>query len=269
MNKQCPHLEDVQSSKATYSLAIDRVGIKDYHIPLVVKDLANEKQHSVAKVDMAVDLPADFKGTHMSRFIEAMEEWKENSSDRLDYSSMKMLLERVRTKLDAQKAYIKFSFPYFITKTAPVSNAKACVDYQCSFTGEWDKKEEKPNFLIQIEVPVTTVCPCSKAISQYGAHGQRTIIKMQIKLTKFSWLEEFIHIAEKAGSAPIYSILKRPDEKFVTEQAYENAYFVEDVVRNVVNSLEKHEHVEWYKVEVESHESIHGHNAFAVIEKKI
>lgn len=264
----CPHLEDVQSSKAKHPLAIDKVGIKEFHIPLVIRDLANEKQHSIAKVAMSVDLPADFKGTHMSRFIEAMEEWRENAEEKLDYLSLKTLLERVRTKLDAQKAYISFRFPYFMTKEAPVSKAKAPVSYQCCFTGEWDKTWEKPIFLIEIDVPVTTVCPCSKAISQYGAHGQRTYIKMQIKLSKFSWMEEFIHIAEEAGSAPIYAILKRPDEKYVTEQAYENAYFVEDVVRNVAYHLEQHEHVEWYKVTVESHESIHGHNAFAVIEKR-
>ena len=268
MHTPCFHLEDVQSTKAQHPLAIDRVGIKDFHIPLVVRDLAHEKQHSIAKVDMSVDLPADFKGTHMSRFIEALEEWRENAEEKLDYASLKALLEQVRSKLNAQKAFISFDFSYFITKSAPVSGAKAPVCYQCRFTGEWDKTWDKPIFLIEMEVPVTTVCPCSKAISEYGAHGQRTYIKMQIKLSKFSWMEEFIHIAEKAGSAPIYAVLKLPDEKFVTEQAYENAYFVEDVVRNVAYHLDSHEHVEWYKVIVESHESIHGHNAFAVIEKK-
>lgn len=268
MHNSCPHLEDVQSTKAQHPLAIDKVGIKDFHIPLVVRDLAHEKQHTIAKVDMSVDLPADFKGTHMSRFIEALEDWRENADEKLDYASLKTLLEQVRSKLNAQKAFISFNFPYFITKNAPVSDAKAPVCYQCCFTGEWDNTWEKPLFRIEIDVPVTTVCPCSKAISEYGAHGQRTYIKMQLKLSKFSWIEEFIHIAEKAGSAPIYAILKRPDEKFVTEQAYENAYFVEDVVRNVAYHLEQHEHVEWYKVTVESHESIHGHNAFAVIEKK-
>jgi Uncharacterized conserved protein len=268
MKNSCAPLEDIQSTKAKHPLAIDKVGIKDFHIPLVVRDLANEKQHSIAKVDMSVDLPADFKGTHMSRFIEALEEWRENSEEKLDYASLKNLLEQVRNKLNAQKAYLSFNFPYFITKKAPVSHAAAPVSYQCRFTGEWDKTWDKPAFLIEIEVPVTTVCPCSKAISKYGAHGQRTYIKMHIKLSKFSWIEEFVHIAEQAGSAPIYAVLKRPDEKFVTEQAYENAYFVEDVVRTVAYQLDKHEHVEWYTVIVESCESIHGHNAFAMIEKK-
>ena len=203
MKNYCAPLEDIQSTKAKHPLAIDKVGIKDFHIPLVVRDLANEKQHSIAKVDMSVDLPADFKGTHMSRFIEALEEWRENSEEKLDYASLKNLLEQVRNKLNAQKAYLSFNFPYFITKKAPVSHAAAPVSYQCRFTGEWDKTWDKPAFLIEIEVPVTTVCPCSKAISKYGAHGQRTYIKMHIKLSKFSWIEEFVHIAEQAGSAPI------------------------------------------------------------------
>jgi len=261
-------LADVQSAPAEFAVAIDKVGIKNFRIPLVVKDMTNSFQHTVAQVEMGVDLPASFKGTHMSRFVEALEAFRESANEKLDYASLKKLLQNVCSKLDAQKAFICFRFPYFITKKAPVTQASAQVVYDCAFMGEIDKNTDKPTFLLEVNVPVTTVCPCSKAISKAGAHGQRTYITMQIKLDCFTWLEEFIHIAEESGSAPIYALLKREDEKAVTEQAYENAYFVEDVVRMVASKLEAHEHVIWFKVEVESHESIHGHNAFASIESK-
>ncbi len=261
-------LEDVQNSPSSLALAIDRVGIKNFQMPIIVKDLENSFQHTVANVEMGVDLPAEFKGTHMSRFIEALEQFRQNTNEKLDYPSFKELLAHICHKLHAEKAIICFNFPYFITKMAPVSKAKAKVMYDCSFTGELDKNNHNYSFMIEIKVPVTTVCPCSKAISQAGAHGQRTMIKMKIILNRFSWLEEFINMAESCGSAPIYAILKREDEKFVTEQAYANACFVEDVVRQVANKLENHEHVKWYNVEVESYESIHGHNAFASITKK-
>lgn len=261
-------LEDVQSAPSELALPIDRVGIKEFRMPLVVKDMENSFQHTVAYVDMGVELPAAFKGTHMSRFVEALESFRVASNEKLDYPSLKALLQNVCTKLDAQKATICFKFPYFMTKKAPASGASAQVVYDCAFTGIIDKDREKPDFILEIDVPVTTVCPCSKAISKAGAHGQRTHINMQIRLEKFTWLEDFIHIAESSGSAPIYAILKREDEKAVTEQAYENAYFVEDVVRQVASKLEAHEHVLWYKVQVESFESIHGHNAFACIEGK-
>ena len=262
------NLEDVQNAKSDFAVDIDRVGIKDFCMPLAVRDMANSFQHTIAHVDMGVDLPAAFKGTHMSRFIEALEAFRESSNEKLDYPSLKRLLQNVCTKLDAQKASICFRFPYFMTKQAPVSKASAQVAYNCALTGEIDRDTENPTFLIEIDVPVTTVCPCSKAISRAGAHGQRSHIIMKIRIDRFTWLEEFIHIAEASGSAPIYALLKREDEKAVTELAYDNAYFVEDVVRSVANKLKEHEHVTWFRVEVESHESIHGHNAFACIESK-
>lgn len=265
-NKTKIELEDVQSAPSELALPIDRVGIKDFRMPLVVKDMEHSFQNTVACVDMGVDLPAAFKGTHMSRFVEALEAFRVTSNEKLDYSSLKSLLHSVCEKLDAQKASICFRFPYFMTKKAPVTEARAQVVYDCAFTGIMDKNKEKPEFILEVDVPVTTVCPCSKAISKAGAHGQRTHINMQIRLEKFTWLEEFIHIAELSGSAPIYAILKRKDEKAVTEQAYENAYFVEDVVRQVASRLHAHEHVVSYKIQVQSFESIHGHNAFACIE---
>lgn len=262
-------LMDVQSSPSSVALDIDRVGVKHVELPLVVKDRDKGHQHTVASVDMGVDLPAAFKGTHMSRFVEALENWREASAEELDYASMKRLLSDVLTRLHAHRAYAKFNFPYFRTRKAPVSGREAPVRYLCRLTGELEEGQEGPRFLLELEVPVTTVCPCSKAISRAGAHGQRAVVRMGLRMSRFEWLEGFIDIAEESGSAPIHTLLKRPDEKFVTEQAYDNALFVEDVVRNVATRLERHTHVTWFRVEVESEESIHGHNAFASIERTV
>lgn len=260
-----PSLQDVQSRPADLPVDIDRVGISALRLPLVVRDRDQGRQHTVATVDMGVDLPAAFKGTHMSRFVEALEHWREHSDEKLDYPSMKRLLEDVRQRLQARKAFITFRFPYFRTKSAPVTGSCAPVGYECRFTGELDG--DRLVFLLEMDVPVTTVCPCSKAISRAGAHGQRALVRMAVRMSKFAWLEEFIDLAEESASAPIYSLLKREDEKAVTEQAYDNACFVEDVVRNAAARLNEHPHVSWFRVHVESFESIHCHNAFACIER--
>jgi len=260
-------LQDVQSSPSSVALDIDRVGVKRVELPLVVKDRDAGRQHTVASVDMGVDLPAEFKGTHMSRFVEALEDWREVSGEELDYASMKRLLSDVLERLHARRAYARFSFPYFRIRKAPVTGHAAPVRYTCRLTGELEAGQEGPHFLLELDVPVTTVCPCSKAISRAGAHGQRATVRLALRMNRFEWLEGFIDIAESSGSAPIYALLKRPDEKFVTEQAYDNALFVEDVVRNVAAKLEAHPSVTWFSVEVESEESIHGHNAFACIER--
>lgn len=260
-----PPLQDVQSRPADLPVDIDRVGISAFRMPLVVRDRDQGRQHTVATVDMGVDLPAAFKGTHMSRFVEALEHWREHSDEKLDYPSMKRLLEDVRQRLHAQKAFITFRFPYFRTKAAPVTGSSAPVSYECRFTGELDG--DRLRFLLEMDVPVTTVCPCSKAISRAGAHGQRALVRMAVRMGKFAWLEEFIDLAEESASAPVYSLLKREDEKAVTEQAYDNACFVEDVVRDAAARLGRHPHVTWFRVHVESFESIHCHNAFACIER--
>ncbi|MBQ5728645.1 MAG: GTP cyclohydrolase I FolE2, partial [Mailhella sp.] len=262
-------LQDVQSSPSSVALDIDRVGVKHVQLPLVVKDRDKGHQHTVASVDMGVDLPAAFKGTHMSRFVEALENWREASGEELDYGSMKRLLSDVLERLQAHRAYARFSFPYFRIRKAPVTGHEAPVRYLCRLTGELEAGQERPSFLLELDVPVTTVCPCSKAISRAGAHGQRASVRIALRMSRFEWLEGFIDIAEESGSCPIYALLKRPDEKFVTEKAYDNALFVEDVVRNVAARLESHPHVTWFSVEVESEESIHGHNAFASIERDL
>lgn len=253
-------MEDVQNSPALVPMRIDRVGVKELHLPVVVRDRRNGSQHTVAAVDMGVELPSSFKGTHMSRFVEALEDW----SEELNYQSMKRLLEEVRQRLGARRAHIMFKFPYFVRKEAPASGSSGLVCYHCRLTGEL--AEAKPSFLLEVEVPVMTVCPCSKAISTEGAHSQRTLVRLTVRLKGFSWLEEFIEIAEEGGSSPVFTLLKREDEKYVTEHAFARPTFVEDVVRAVAIRLREHPQVTGFRVEVESLESIHSHNAFACIE---
>ncbi|MBQ4132930.1 MAG: GTP cyclohydrolase I FolE2 [Desulfovibrionaceae bacterium] len=254
-------MKDIQNSPALVPMPIDRVGVKGLTLPIVVSDKENGSQHSVAEVDLTVDLPAHWRGSHMSRFVEALENWQEE----LSYQSMKKLLKDVKTRLDAKVAHIEFRFIYFLQKVSPATRAENLMGYNCRLLGEMDAGD-KPKFLLEIKVPVMTVCPCSKAISDEGAHSQRADLRIAVRMCKFVWLEEFIEIAESAGSSPVYPLLKREDEKFVTEAAFAKPAFVEDVVRNVGHALLNHPGVSWFRVEVESHESIHAHNAYACIE---
>lgn len=254
-------MEDVQSHAPQVALNIDRVGVRELRLPLLVRDRTKGTQQTVASVDLGVDLPSAFKGTHMSRFVETLEEWNAEIS----YQSVRRLLLDIKQRLEARRAYARFCFPYFIKKSAPASGIPALVSYQCRLTGELD--DEGQHFCLEVDVPVMTVCPCSKAISDEGAHSQRAMVRMSLRMKVFSWLEDFIDIAEASGSSAVYTLLKREDEKFVTEHAFAHPTFVEDVVRNVAQRLSEHGQVEWFSVEVESMESIHNHNAFARIER--
>ncbi len=256
-------MEDVQSHAPQVALNIDRVGVRELKLPLLVRDRSRGTQQTVASVDLGVDLPSAFKGTHMSRFVEALEQW----NDELSYQSMRRLLCAIKEKLGARRAYARLCFPYFITKRAPSSGSPATLSYECRLTGELDDGGQ--SFILELDVPVMTVCPCSKAISREGAHSQRTMVRMRMRMKAFSWLEEFIDIAEASGSSAVYTLLKREDEKFVTEHAFAHPTFVEDVVRNVAQRLLEHGQMEWFSVEVESMESIHNHNAFARIERNL
>lgn len=256
-------MEDVQSHAPQIPLNIDRVGVRELRLPLLVRDRTRGTQQTVASVDLGVDLPSEFKGTHMSRFVEALEQW----NDEISYQSVRRLLQDIRQRLEARRAYARFGFPYFISKAAPASGSPALVSYQCRLTGELDDAGQ--HFILEVDVPVMTVCPCSKAISNEGAHSQRAMVRMRLRMKAFSWLEDFIDIAEASGSSAVYTLLKREDEKYVTEHAFAHPTFVEDVVRNVAQRLSEHGQVEWFSVEVESMESIHNHNAFARIERHI
>ena len=256
-------MEDVQNSPASVALPIDRVGVKSLRLPIIVRDKENGQQHTVADVKLSVDLPAHFKGTHMSRFVEALEDW----SEELDYASFKNLLADIAKRLEARKAFVTFTFPYFKRQDSPASGRVGLMDYTCCLRGEYS--EEHLDITLGVEVPVMTVCPCSKAISDEGAHSQRATVNVQAKAHGFCWIEDLISIAEESGSCKVYSLLKRSDEKFVTEAAFANPAFVEDVVRKTADGLLKHPRITWFRVEVESMESIHNHSAFASIERTV
>jgi GTP cyclohydrolase IB len=256
-------LRDVQSAPASVPVDIDRVGVRHFHFPLIVRERAQGRQHTVAKVEMGVDLPASFKGTHMSRFIEALQDW----SGILDYNGLKHLLADIKNRLEAQKAWIHFQFPFFLEQASPSTGSVARMDYQCQVSGEFQKRDLL--FSLGVEVPVMTVCPCSLAICEQGAHSQRAMVRISTRNKGLIWLEDLIELAQDAGSSPVYALLKREDEKVVIEHAFGKPCFVEDVVRNVSNGLGLLSQVIWYRVEVESQESIHNHSAYACIERTV
>ncbi|PIE68979.1 MAG: GTP cyclohydrolase I FolE2 [Deltaproteobacteria bacterium] len=253
-------MQDIQSGPSMVPLAIDRVGVKNLTHPLIVRDRQQGQQHTVATMDLSVDLPAAFKGTHMSRFLEALGDW----SGILDYASFRQLLEDLTIRLQAQRAHLCFTFPYFREQTAPVSKSPALMDYQCLLQGKWEK--DRMEMILEVDVPVMTVCPCSLAICERGAHSQRAVVKIATRFSGLLWIEDLIDIGQGAGSSAVYPLLKREDEKDVTDTAFTNAAFVEDVVRKAAQKLAKHPQVHGYRVEVESMESIHNHSAYACIE---
>jgi GTP cyclohydrolase I len=253
-------MRDIQSGPPDVALAVDRVGIKNFRLPLTVRDRVLGRQHTVADVELSVDLPARFKGTHMSRFVEALSGF----TGELDLVSFKTLLADVRARLEAENAHLTLRFPYFLSKSSPASGATALMDYACQVSGEFVGGKFRQT--LGVDVPVMTVCPCSLAISDQGAHSQRAVVSIRCRFSGFVWLEELVEIAEGAGSSPVYALLKREDEKYVTEQAFANPTFVEDVARRVASALHEHPKVTWFRVEVESFESIHNHSAFAGIE---
>jgi GTP cyclohydrolase IB len=253
-------IEDVQNRADTRRIPINRVGVKDVYHPVRVKDRSGGEQHTIANFNMYVNLPHDFKGTHMSRFIEILHHEREISVD-----SFRALLEEMTRRLDADAGHIEMSFPYFVMKKAPVSGVESLMDYRASLIGE--HHDECTDMWIKVVVAVTSLCPCSKKISEYGAHNQRSHITLTVKIREHIWIEELIDLAEKEASCELYGILKRPDEKYVTEHAYDNPKFVEDMVRDIALRLNADERVLAYVVESENFESIHNHSAYALIEK--
>ncbi len=252
-------LKDVQGQADYRQMPLKHVGIKKLKWPIVVKDRAKGEQHTVADFTMAVDLPQNVRGTHMSRFVAAL-----SKLGIIHPAGLESILDNLKEKLQAQKAMVDMEFPYFIEKTAPVSGEKALLDLHCHYRAE---KADKFSLYVCVEVPIHTLCPCSKEISSNGAHNQRAIARLETKNARMVWIEELAEMAEHGASAPIYSLLKRPDEKFVTEQAYATPRFVEDAVREIAMVMAEDERIGWYRVTVESMESIHNHNAFACIER--
>ena len=253
-------LEDVQGRADARRLPINRVGIKDIRHPVRVKDRSAGEQHTIANFNMYVSLPHNFKGTHMSRFVEILHGEREISVE-----SFRAMLEKMTERLEADTGHIEMSFPFFVMKKAPVSGVESLMDYQATLIGE--RRDGKTETWVRVVVPVTSLCPCSKKISDYGAHNQRSHVTIKAKLRSHLWIEEIIGIAESEASSELYGILKRPDEKYVTERAYENPKFVEDLVRDVAGRLNTDDRIAEYTVEAENFESIHNHSAYALIER--
>lgn len=260
-------MEDVQNRRDNRGVALDEVGVSGLRYPIIVLDQGQGQQHTIAQIAMSVNLPHHFKGTHMSRFLEILNEHRGEVTMR----TLPAMLQALRDRLQAESAKVEVAFPYFVERAAPVTGARALMDYGCAFLGE--RRGQEDAFLLRVEVPVTTLCPCSKAISDYGAHNQRGSVTIEVKTRVddegqqiLIWIEELINIAERSASAPVYPLLKRADERHVTMQAFDNPVFVEDIVREVAVELRADERVAWFRVRAVNDESIHNHSVFAQVE---
>ncbi|MCG8435877.1 MAG: GTP cyclohydrolase FolE2 [Gammaproteobacteria bacterium] len=254
------NIADVQGSADTRNIPINKVGIKDIRHPVRVKDRSGGEQHTIATFNMYVDLPHDFKGTHMSRFVEILE----NHEREISVDSFKDMLAEMTTRLEAKSGHIEMNFPYFVSKNAPVSGVESLMDYSVALIGE--SCNNQINLDIRVIVPVTSLCPCSKKISDYGAHNQRSHVTLRARTRDFVWIEELIDIIEEEASCELYGLLKRPDEKYVTERAYDNPKFVEDMVRDIAVRLNADDRIASYTIESENFESIHNHSAYAKVQ---
>jgi len=252
-------IPDIQNYNDHRRIAIDRVGIKGIRHPVVVRDRSGREQHTVARFNMYVGLPHNFKGTHMSRLVEILA----NHEYETTVESFKHIVDEVTEALDAESGLVEMCFPYFITKAAPVSRVQSLMDYDVTFIGEI--KDRSLHTWVKVVVPVTSLCPCSKEISDYGAHNQRSHITVCVKLSEFVWLEDIIESVEQTASCELYGLLKRPDEKYVTERAYDNPKFVEDLVRDMAVVFNKADRIVAYSIESENFESIHNHSAYAMV----
>ncbi|MEX2673189.1 MAG: GTP cyclohydrolase FolE2 [Phycisphaeraceae bacterium] len=253
-------LSDVQASEDLRQVPINKVGVTDITYPIRLRTRAGSAQHTIATVNMYVSLPHHQKGTHMSRFLEVLNE----HAQEIDPSDIMAICHDIKQRLNAQDAHLELKFPYFINKPAPVTQSMGLMDYEVTFDCESNGTDD---FVMGVKVPATSLCPCSKIISAYGAHNQRCLIEAKVRTSSLLWIEELAEMCEAAGSAPVYSVLKRPDEKHVTEQAYDNPRFVEDIVRELALILENEKRITWYQITSENFESIHNHNAYAMIEK--
>jgi GTP cyclohydrolase I len=253
-------MKDVQNQRDTRNIPIDKVGIKNLRYPVTVRDRREGRQATVATINMYVDLPHKYKGTHMSRFVEMLHPIKTEIS----LKGFVKLLDQMKKHLNAASAHIEITFPYFIEKKAPISNVPGLMDYTCRIIGS-SNCDNVVDLMSEVNVPITSVCPCSKEISDAGAHNQRGEVKLQTRFKRFIWLEDMIELVEACASCDVYSVLKRVDEKQVTEQGYHNPKFVEDVVRDIAARLKQDDNITWFSVSAENFESIHNHSAYAHI----
>ena len=261
VRKPAAPMHDKQSERDHRELRIDKVGVRGLRFPIQIRDKAHSVQNTIATIGMCVDLPKEFKGTHMSRFVEVLNA----HGNVIHVENITDILQAMRQKLHAASAHLEMEFPFFMSKKSPVSRLESLMDYVARFDASACGTEM--DFVLTVKVHVTTLCPCSKAISRHGAHNQRGLVTVALRSKDIVWIEDVIAMVEASASSELYALLKRQDEKAVTERAYENPVFVEDLVRNVALRLNAHPLVTWYKVEAENFESIHNHNAYACIEK--
>lgn len=254
-------MKDIQNQRDFRNIPIDKVGIKNLRYPITVRDRRDGFQHTIALINMYVDLPDKYKGTHMSRFVELLHLLKPEIS----LKKFSVLLDEMKKHLNAASAHIQMTFPYFIEKNAPVSNAPGLMDYTCRIIGT-SEPDGKVDLISEVIVPISSVCPCSKEISEAGAHNQRGEVRLRTRFKKFIWMEDMIDLVECSASCDVYSVLKRVDEKNVTEKGYENPKFVEDIVRDIAEKLKSDDNITWFSVSAENFESIHNHSAYAHIE---
>ena len=253
-------LADVQAHPDTRRVPISRVGVQNIRFPITVRDRRKTAQHTVANIDMSVDLPHQFKGTHMSRFMEIL-----NSYDgEISVEALPAILRTMRERLHAETAHLSISFPYFVEKEAPVTGAAGLLSYDCAFDASSGAEDD---FILTVTIPVTTLCPCSREISARGAHNQRSIVTVEVRFTGELWIEDIVALVDGSASCELYPVLKRADEKWVTERAYDNPRFVEDLVREVTLRLREMRQVSWFSVHVVNFESIHEHDAYAQVEE--
>ncbi len=252
-------MPDVQASRDTRRVAIDRVGVKEVVYPIRLATRAGGEQGSVATISMYVALPQEQKGTHMSRFLEVL---NEHAGEPIRPEDFPTMTRAIRDRLKAEQAHFEAKFVYFIEKHAPVSGAPGLMNYEVTFECTSNSHDD---LIMSVAAPATSLCPCSKEISEYGAHNQRCRIEAKVRMDGVLWIEDLVELLENAASHPVYAVLKRPDEKFVTEKAFENPKFVEDIVRDLAMSLDDDDRIRWYSISSENYESIHSHNAYAEI----
>ena len=253
-------MKDIQSQPDYRQIPIDKVGIKNLRYPITVRDRRDGFQHTIAAINMFVDLPHENKGTHMSRFVELLHLLRPDVS----LEKFSVILENMKKHLNAASAHLEMTFPYFIEKNAPVSSSPGLMDYTCSIRGSSDP-EGRIDLVSEVVVPISSVCPCSMEISDNGAHNQRGEVKLSTRFKKFIWMEDMIELVESSASCDVFSVLKRVDEKSVTERAFANPKFVEDIVRDVAKQLNADDNITWFSVSAENFESIHNHSAYASI----
>ena len=260
MTKRQPAMADVQSAADQRNVAIDKVGVKSVRYPITLRQPNGEEQNTVALINLYVSLPKHKKGTHMSRFLEILNQYHRSITP----AQIIPILHDMKKRLLADDAHIEMQFPYFIEKSAPVTGARGLMDYVCTFEGTSNGTDD---FILGVKAPATSLCPCSKEISRYGAHNQRCEITARVRFDGELWIEELVGMMEAAASSPVYAVLKRPDEKFVTEQAFDNPKFVEDIIRDLALRMESESRITWYEIQSENFESIHNHNAYALISR--